>query len=64
MGSNNKVLAFTIIAASIVFIVGTAVGALAIPIILAVIYSRYWLILYVFYAFVALRVVFLGRYED
>lgn len=52
----NKILTISVIAASIIFIVGATIGTLAIPVVLAVFYSWYWLFLYAGYALVALYV--------
>lgn len=52
----NKILILSVIIASILFIVGATLGTLAIPIVLAVFYSWYWLFLYAGYALICLYV--------
>lgn len=52
----DKILTIAVTAASILFIAGTTIGTLAIPVVLAMYFSWYWLFLYMGYALVILYV--------
>lgn len=53
----NRILTLAVVAASVIFIIGAAIGTLAIPIVLSMFYSWYWLFLYAGYALAILYVV-------
>lgn len=62
----NRILTIAVVAASVIFIIGAAIGTLAIPIVLSMFYSWYWLFLYAGYALAILYVVmycFSYKYE-
>lgn len=62
----NRILTLAVVAASVIFIIGAAIGTLAIPIVLSMFYSWYWLFLYAGYALAILYVVmyyFSYKYE-
>ena len=52
----SRILILAATAASVIFIIGATLGTLAIPIVLAMFYSWYWLFLYAGYTLVALYV--------
>lgn len=53
----NRILTLAVVAASVIFVIGAAIGTLAIPIVLSMFYSWYWLFLYAGYALAILYVV-------
>ena len=53
----RKILRTALLVAAIVFIIGAVIGTLAIPVILSLHYSWYWLFLYAGYLLLTLYVV-------
>lgn len=53
----RKILRMALLVAAIVFIIGAVIGTLAIPVILSLHYSWYWLFLYAGYLLLTLYVV-------